>query len=108
MFRGPIATLKEADREGTPASMVLVCTSGIHRAPFVAYIIFEMCKRDGRDMNGYGPSRLSKNTGKWLRQRNSCSGCNADESRSNALFDKLYRDIWAPLLFRVIFEAIAM
>ena len=103
MFRETIATLKEADREGTPADMVLVCTSGIHRAPAVAYIIFEMCKRDGREMNGYGPRRLSKNTDKWLRKCNSCSGCNADESRRKALFDQLYVELWAPLLVPVGF-----
>ena len=96
LFKEVIMTIQVADEAGLPADMLLVCTSGIHRGPAVALIIYEMLKRDGREMLGNKPMNLSEGTEKWRRKCSTCKGCTADGLR-RSLYDNLYHNSWLPL-----------
>ena len=96
LFREVIYTLQVADEVGLPADMLLVCTSGIHPSPAAGLIIYEMLKRDGREMKGGKPMNLSDGSDKWRRKCSSCKDCMADGLR-RTLYDKVYHGIWAPL-----------
>ena len=96
LFREVIFTLQVADEAGLPADMLLVCTSGIHRGPAAGLIIYEMLKRDGREMMGKTPMNLSDSTEKWRRKCSTCKDCMADGAR-RALYDKLYKSLWIPV-----------
>ena len=96
LFKEVIMTIQVADEAGLPADMLLVCTSGIHRGPAAGLIIYEMLKRDGREMMGKTPMNLSDSTEKWCRKCSTCKDCMADGLR-RALYDNLYDSLWVPL-----------
>ena len=96
LFREVILTVQVCDEAGLSADMLLVCTSGIHRGPAAGLIIYEMLKRDGREMMDKKPMNMSDSTEKGRRKCSTCKDCMAD-GRRRALYDKLYQSLWVPL-----------